>query len=155
MATIIRIIGALAICAGIALVAFALMPLSEGKGLALPGWFLLGEAATVISGGIVAFALGQLIAINQNVADSMAGLYDHIRGQDADEAPEPRAAAPAREAFANIPNYDPRRDPPVVRESSYRSRTVLTLQDGTIAVETSSGWKRFRTIRDFDRLSPA
>lgn len=154
MATIIRIIGAIAICAGIVLVGFALMPLTEGKGLALPGWFLLGEAATVISGGIVAFALGQLIAINQHMAESMAGLHDFIRDQNGGDEREPQAAPP-REALANIPNYDPRRDPPVVRESSYRARTVLTLEDGTVAVETPSGWKRFRTIRDFDRLSPA
>jgi hypothetical protein len=154
MANFIRLIGAIAICAGIALVAFALKPLAEEKDLALPGWFLLGEAATVISGGVVALALGQLIAVNQRIASSMASLYDHIRGQDAEEEPEPRAAPP-RQSLANIPNYDPRRDPPVVRESSYRARTVLTLEDGTVAVETPSGWKRFRTIRDFDRLSPA
>jgi hypothetical protein len=154
MANIIRFIGVIAICAGLALVAFALMPLTEEKDLALPGWFLLGEAATVISGGIVALALGQLISINQRMAESMAGLYDLIRDQYGASAPEPEAL-PEREALANIPTYDPRRDPPVVKESSYRARTVLTLQDGTIAVETSSGWKRFRTIRDFDRLAPA
>jgi hypothetical protein len=154
MANFIKIIGTIAICAGIALVAFALMPLREGKELALPAWFLLGEAATVISGGIVALGLGQLIAVNKRMAESMAGLYDFIRDQNAGEEPEPQAA-PAREAFANIPNYDPRRDPRVVKESSYRARTVLTLEDGTIAVETSSGWKRFRSIRDFDRLAPA
>jgi len=154
MANFIRIIGAIAICAGLALVAFVLKPLTEGNGLALPSWFLLGEAATVISGGIVALALGQLIAVNQRMAESMAGLYDLIRDQYGETEPEPQAA-PEHEALANIPTYDPRRDPPVVRESSYRARTVLTLQDGTVAVETSSGWKRFRSIRDFDRLAPA
>jgi hypothetical protein len=154
MSNFIRLIGAIAICAGIALIALALWPLGTGERLALPSFFMLSTATTAITGGIVALALGQLIAVNKRIAASMASLYDHIRGQDAEEEPEPRAAAP-RQSLANIPNYDPRRDPPVVRESSYRARTVLTLEDGTVAVETPSGWKRFRTIRDFDRLSPA
>ncbi len=154
MANIFRIIGAITILAGLGLIAVALAPLAEGRGLALPGWFLLGQAATAISAGIFALGLGQLIAVNQRIADNIAGLYDYIRNQDGEEEPAPRAA-PARQSLANIPNYDPRRDPPVVKEGTYRARTVLTLEDGTVAVETSSGWKRFRTIRDFDRLMPA
>ena len=155
MANILRIIGLVAICVGLVLMAVGLWPLAMGEKMALLGSYLLSLAATALSGGMVTLGLGQLVAVNQRIGDNIEGLYDYIRNQDSEDEPAPQSrAAPPRQSLANIPTYDPRRDPPVVKESTYRARTVLTLEDGTVAVETPSGWKRFRTIRDFDRLSP-
>jgi hypothetical protein len=82
----------------------------------------------------------------------MEDLFDYLRNQEEEGVP---AAGPQRDIFANVPDYSPRRDPPIVKEGTYREHTVLTLEDGTIAVQTTSGWKRFRRIRDFDRLLTA
>ncbi len=155
MANIIRIIGVVAICTGIALIVVALRPLSEGQSLVMQNFFLLNQAVTAISGGVIALGIGQLIAVNQRISEDMADLYEFIRNRDGEEEETGEAREPPRQSLANVPNYDPRRDPPVVKESTHRARTVLTLKDGTVAVETSQGWKRFRTIRDFDRLLPA
>lgn len=152
MANILRVIGLVAICIGLALVAVALWPLAMGEKLALLGSYLLSLAATAISGGMVTLGLGQLVAVNQRVADGMDNLLAYISNQDGEAASH---AEPAPEAFANVPSYDPRRDPPIVKEGTYRTHTVLTLEDGTVAIETPAGWKRFRTIRDFNRLLPA
>jgi hypothetical protein len=149
MANILRIIGAIGICAGLTLLAVSLAPLVRGEPLALTGPFLITQAAVATSAGIIALGLGQLIAISQDIAESMANLLDHMRSRDEEDAP---AAEPESDVFANVPNYSPRRDPPIVREGTYRSHTVLTLEDGTVAIQTPSGWKRFQRIRDFDRL---
>ncbi|MGE0240457.1 MAG: hypothetical protein AB7S59_17185 [Parvibaculaceae bacterium] len=152
MASILRIVGAIGIVIGLVLIAVALAPLARGQPFALIGSFLITQAAAAISAGIIAVGFGQLIAVNQRVADNTARLLDYIRHQDEDGAP---AAGSARDIFANVPDYSPRRDPPIVKEGTYRDHTVLTLEDGAIAVQTTSGWKRFRRIRDFDRLLTA
>jgi hypothetical protein len=150
MANILRIIGAIGICAGLTFLAVTLAPLVRGEPLALTGPFLITQAAVAISAGIIALGLGQLIAVSQDMAESMASLLDHMRSRDVEE--DAPAAEPERDVFANVPNYSPRRDPPIVREGTYLSHTVLTLEDGTVAIQTPSGWKRFQRIRDFDRL---
>ena len=152
MANVFRIIGAVAVVAGLILIAAALAPLMDGKPLALLGSFLLTQAVAAISAGIIALGFGHLIAVNERVAENIEELVDYIRGQDEESAPEP---SPGHDAFANVPDYSPRRDPRIVKEGTYRDHTVLTLEDGTVAVQTTSGWKRFRRIRDFDRLLPA
>jgi hypothetical protein len=152
MANILRIIGAIGICAGLTLIAVTLAPLVRGEALALAGPFLISQAAVGIFAGIIALGLGQLIAVNQDMAESMAGLLDHMRSQGEEDEEEAPAPTPGHDIFANVPNYSPRRDPPIVKEGTYRSHTVLTLEDGTLAIQTPSGWKRFQRIRDFDRL---
>jgi hypothetical protein len=152
MANMFRIVGAIGIGAGLVLIALALWPLMNGQPLALLGSFLLTQAVAAISAGVIAMGFGQLIAINQRVADGIEGLVDYIRNQDEESAPAPSTS---RDVFANVPDYSPRRDPPIVREGTHRNHTVLSLEDGTIAVQTTSGWKRFRRIRDFDRLLTA
>lgn len=151
MANTFRVIGLVAICAGLVFIVLALVPLAQGQPIALLGSPVVTQAMAAITAGIVALALGQLIAVNHRMAESMASLLAHIKNEDGGSAEEPQAA-PARDAFAHVPSYDPRRDPPVVKEGTYRAYTVLTLRDGTIAIETQEGWKRFRTIQDFDRL---
>lgn len=152
MANILRVVGAILIGVGLILIAVALLPLLHREPLALSGSFFLTQAAAAISAGIIALGLGQLIAVNQRVADNIEGLVAYIRDQDEEDAP---AAGSPRDIFANVPDYSPRRDPPIVKEGTYRDHTVLTLEDGTVAIQTTSGWKRFRRIRDFDRLLPA
>lgn len=152
MANILRVVGAIGIGVGLILIVLALLPLLHGEPLALSGSFFLTQAAAAISAGIIALGLGQLIAVNQRVADNIEGLVAYIRDQDEEDAP---AAGSQRDIFANVPDYSPRRDPPIVKEGTYRDHTVLTLEDGTVAIQTTSGWKRFRRIRDFDRLLPA
>lgn len=154
MATVFRIIGAIAIGVGLFLVAVALAPLMEGKPLAVLGSFYLTQAVAAISAGIIALGVGQLIAVNERVADSIDELIDYIRDEDEGEDSIP-APSNGRDVFANVPDYSPRRDPRIVKEGTYRDHTVLTLEDGTVAVQTTSGWKRFRKIRDFDRLLTA
>jgi hypothetical protein len=152
MASHFRIIGAIGLIAGLTLIAVALAPLVQGQPLALLGSFLLTQAVAAISAGVIALGLGQLIAVNQRVADDVASLVDYFQGQE--EAGAPMAGS-VRDVFANVPDYKPRRDPPIVKEGTYRDHTVLTLQDGTVAVQTTSGWKRFRRIHDFERLLTA
>jgi hypothetical protein len=113
---------------------------------------ILTQAVAALAAGVVALGLGQLIAVNQRVADNIENLLESIRNQDAESGPTPSSS---RDVFANVPDYSPRRDPPIVKEGTYREHTVLTLEDGTVAVQTPSGWKRFRRIRDFDRLLTA
>jgi hypothetical protein len=152
MANLLRIVGAIGIIIGLGLIALALAPMMEGQPLALIGSPLITQAAVAIGAGIIALGFGQLIAVSQNVADSVGDLLDYIRNQD-----EPGAAetSTSRDVFANVPDYSPRHDPPIVKEGMYRDHTVLTLEDGTVAVQTTSGWKRFRRIRDFERLLTA
>ena len=152
MANILRVVGAIVIAVGLILIAAALMPLVRGEPFALSASFFLNQAAAAIAVGIIAMGLGQLIAVNQRVANNIEGLAAYIRDQDEQGAP---AAGSQRDIFANVPDYSPRRDPPIVKEGTYRDHTVLTLEDGTVAIQTTSGWKRFRRIRDFDRLLPA
>jgi hypothetical protein len=116
--------------------------------------YLVTQAGTAFIVGVLAVGLGQLIAINDRIADNMTDLLALIRPRD-DEAAEAQRGEPAREAFDSVPSYDPRRDPRIVKEGTYRSRTVLTLEDGSVVIETPAGWKRFRTIREYDRLLPA
>jgi hypothetical protein len=151
MANILRIVGAIGICAGLTLIAVTLAPLVRGEPLALTGQFLITPAAFAISAGVIALGLGQLIVINQDMADTMTSFLHHIRSRN-EYAEDVRAPSPARDVFASVPSYSPRRDPPIVEEGTYRSHTVLTLEDGTVAVQTPSGWKRFQRIGDFDRL---
>jgi hypothetical protein len=152
MANILRIAGAIGILIGLGLIALAVLPVAQGQPVSLIGSPLLTPAVIAVSAGIIALGFGQLIAINQSVADNMADLLDYIRSQDEAGAP---AAGTVHDAFANVPDYSPRRDPPIIKEGTYRDHTVLTLEDGTVAVQTTSGWKRFRKIRDFDRLLTA
>jgi len=105
-----------------------------------------------MAAGIVALGFGQLIAVNQRVADNMESLLSQLRHRD--EAAGPVAGS-SQDVFSNVPDYSPRRDPPIVKEGMYREHTVLTLEDGTVAVQTPAGWKRFRRIRDFERLLTA
>jgi hypothetical protein len=152
MANVLRVVGAIAIAVGLILIAAALMPLVKGEPFSFSGSFFLNLAVAAIVIGILALGFGQLIAVNQRVADNIEGLAAYIRDQDEQGAP---AAGSQRDIFANVPDYSPRRDPPIVKEGTYRDHTVLTLEDGTVAIQTTSGWKRFRRIRDFDRLLPA
>lgn len=154
MANIFRIVGAIGIIVGLVLIALALAPL-VGVNLATPigGPPLMMQAVAALAAGVVALGFGQLIAVNQRVADNMDNLLDYIRNHQ-DEEPAP-AAGSSHDVFANIPDYSPRRDPPIVKEGTYREHTVLTLEDGTVAVQTPAGWKRFRRIRDFERLLTA
>jgi hypothetical protein len=153
MANIFRILGALGIIFGLVLIALALAPL-VGWNFSTPiGPPFMMQPVAALAAGIVALGLGQLIAVNQRVADNMETLLDHLRRQP-DEEPAP-AAGSSQDVFANIPDYSPRRDPPIVKEGTWRDHTVLTLEDGTVAVQTPAGWKRFRRIRDFERLLTA
>ena len=124
-------------------------PLVGGNSSSPIGAPLIAQGVAALVAGILALGFGQLIAVNQRVADNMDNLLDYIRSQDRDTAP---AAGSSRDVFANVPDYSPRRDPPIVKEGTYREHTVLTLEDGTVAVQTQSGWKRFRRIRDFERV---
>ena len=153
MANILRLLGAIGIIVGLVLIALSLAPLA---GLNLPtqiGAPFMMQAIAALGAGVVALALGHLIAVNQRVADNVENLLDHIRRQQSDEPVA--AAGSSQDVFANVPDYSPRRDPPIVKEGTYREYTVLTLEDGTVAVQTPSGWKRFRRIRDFDRMLTA
>jgi hypothetical protein len=151
MANLFRIVGVIGIIVGLALVALALAPLT-GSNVSTPiGPAFIAQGVAALAGGVLALGLGQLIALNQRVADNMDNLLDYIRNQDRDGP----VAGPSRDVFANVPDYSPRRDPPIVKEGTYREHTVLTLEDGTVAVQTPSGWKRFRRIRDFERLLTA
>ncbi|MGE0007367.1 MAG: hypothetical protein AB7S92_17480 [Parvibaculaceae bacterium] len=152
MANIMRFVGVIGIVAGLVLIAVAAAPLVQGQPFALAGSALLTQALVAISAGVIVLGLGQLIALNDRLADSMEGFLDYMRGEDEAGAPP---AGSARDIFANVPDYSPRRDPPIVKEGTYRDHTVLTLEDGTVAVQTTAGWKRFRRIRDFDRLLTA
>jgi hypothetical protein len=154
MANLIRAIGVAAICIGLVLLVVALWPLVEGRALAILSSFLLTQGVAAISAGIITLSLGQLISVNQRLADDMEKFLDHVSSGNGEEIGAP-LQEPPREAYANVPNYDPRRDPKIVKEGSYRSHTVLTLEDGSVVIETPAGWKRFRTIRDFDRLMTA
>jgi hypothetical protein len=154
MVNIFRIIGVIAILAGIAIAGIGLAPVVQGQPFALLGSFLVTQAVAAITAGIIALGFGHLIAVSQRVAENTAGLLDYIRNQDGEGAEAP-AANSGRDVFADVPDYSPRRDPPIVKEGVYRDHTVLTLEDGTVAVQTTSGWKRFRRIRDFDRLLTA
>jgi hypothetical protein len=152
MAYIFRIVGAIGIIVGLVIIGLVLAPLA-GWNFSTPiGPFFIPQGVAALAAGVIALALGQLISVNQRMADNMESLLDYIRKQDDEPAP---AAGSARDIFANVPDYSPRRDPPIVKEGTYREHTVLTLEDGTIAVQTTSGWKRFRRIRDFDRLLTA
>jgi hypothetical protein len=152
MANIFRIVGAIGIIVGLVLIALSLAPLA-GVNLPMPfGPPFMMQAVAALAAGAVALGFGQLIAVSQRVADNMESLLDYIRRQDAEPAP---AAGSSQDVFANVPDYSPRRDPPIVKEGTYREHTVLTLEDGTVAVQTASGWKRFRRIRDFERLLTA
>jgi hypothetical protein len=126
--------------------------LVQGQAFALLGSFLVTQGVAVVSAGIIALGFGQLISVNQLVVENTASLLDYIRNQDGEGA-EPQSGG--RDVFADVPDYSPRRDPPIVKEGVYRDHTVLTLEDGTVAVQTTSGWKRFRRIRDFERLLTA
>ena len=154
MANILRIVGIVGILIGLALIARALAPLAHGQSFEMLGPIFTTEAAAALSVGIIALGFGQLIAVNQRMADHMETLADYITSQEEGAAGAP-AAGSARDVFANVPDYSPRRDPPIVKEGMYREHTVLTLEDGTVAVQTTSGWKRFRRIRDFERLLTA
>jgi hypothetical protein len=153
MAYIFRIVGAIGIIVGLVIIGIVLAPLAGWNFSAQIGPFFIPQGVAALAAGIIALGLGQLISVNQRMADNLESLLDHIRKQE--EEPAPTAAGSARDIFANIPDYSPRRDPPIVKEGTYREHTVLTLEDGTIAVQTTSGWKRFRRIRDFDRLLTA
>jgi hypothetical protein len=154
MASFFRILGAIGIGAGFALIGLALWPLKEGQPVALAGSPFITQATAAILIGIIGLGFSQLIAVNQRTARSLEGLRAYFREQD-DGSAEAPAAAPGRDILANIPNYRPDRDPPVVKEGTYRDYAVLTLEDGSLVVHTTSGWKRFRQIRDFDRLLTA
>jgi hypothetical protein len=152
MANILRIVGAIGIIIGLVLIALPLAPLVGGNFSTPIGPAFIPQGVAALAAGVVALGLGQLIAVNQRVADNMENILDHIRRQEAEPAP---AAGSSNDVFANVPDYSPRRDPPIVKEGTYREHTVLTLEDGTVAVQTHSGWKRFRRIRDFERLLTA
>jgi hypothetical protein len=152
MANFFRIVGAIGIIVGLALIALALAPLAVSNFSTPIGPPFIAQGVATLAAGVLALGLGQLIAVNQRVADNMDNLLDYIRNQDRDTAP---VAGSSRDIFANVPDYSPRRDPPIVKEGTYREHTVLTLEDGTVAVQTPSGWKRFRRIRDFERLLTA
>jgi uncharacterized protein YacL len=152
MAYVFRIVGAIGIIVGLALIALALAPLAGWNFSTPMGPPFVMQGVALLAVGVVALGFGQLIAVNQRVADNMESLLDYIRRQDEESAP---AAGSSHDVFANIPDYSPRRDPPIVKEGTYREHTVLTLEDGTVAVQTPSGWKRFRRIRDFERLLSA
>src|SRR5262249_36653449 len=153
MAHIFRIVGAIGIAVGLVLIALALAPL-VGWNFPTPfGPPFMMQAVAALAAGVVALGLGQLIAINQRVADNLENFLEHMR-QRPDEESVPAAGA-SHDVFANVPDYSPRRDPPIVKEGTYRDHTVLTLEDGTVAVQTPAGWKRFRRIRDFERLLTA
>jgi hypothetical protein len=152
MAYIFRIVGAIGIIVGLALIALALAPLAGWNFSTPMGPPFVMQGVALLAVGVVALGFGQLIAVNQRVADNMESLLDYIRRQDEEPA---SAAGSSHDVFANIPDYSPRRDPPIVKEGTYREHTVLTLEDGTVAVQTPSGWKRFRRIRDFERLLSA
>ena len=154
MANVIRAIGATAIIIGLILIIAAFWPMMEGKPFAVLSSFLLNQAVAALSAGIVTLGIGQLIAVNERVAENMEELLDHMR-PEAPENPTAPVKEPPREALADVPNYNPRRDPRIVKEGTYRSHTVLTLEDGSVVIETKAGWKRFRTLRDFDRLATA
>jgi hypothetical protein len=155
MAIIFRIIGVIAILGGIGLIGLALAPLVQGQTFALLGSFLVTQGVAAVSAGIIALGFGQLLTVNQRVVENTASLLDYIRNQDGERAEGAEAQAGGRDVFANVPDYSPRRDPPIVKEGVYRDHTVLTLEDGTVAIQTTSGWKRFRRIRDFERLLTA
>jgi hypothetical protein len=154
MANVIRFIGVAAIGVGLILLAVSFWPLTQGQPFAILSSFLLNQAVAAISAGIITLGIGQLIAVNERVAENMEDLLDHLRPETA-ENPTAPAKDPPREALADVPSYNPRRDPRIVKEGTYRSHTVLTLEDGSVVIETKAGWKRFRTLRDFDRLSTA
>lgn len=153
MANVFRILGAIGIILGLGLIALALAPLVyPAASFPFLGPSVMTQAVGALAAGVVALGFGQLTAVNQRVADNMENLLTQIRRRD--EEPPP-AAGPSQDVFANVPDYSPRRDPPIVKEGMYREHTVLTLEDGTVAVQTHSGWKRFRRIRDFERLLTA
>jgi hypothetical protein len=153
MAHILRIVGAIGIIIGLVLIALALAPLA-GWNFSTPlGPPFMMQAVAALAAGVVALGLGQLVAVNQRLADNTENLLDYLRRRP-DEEPAP-AVGSSQDVFANVPDYSPRRDPPIVKEGTWRDHTVLTLEDGTVAVQTPSGWKRFRRIRDFERLLTA
>jgi hypothetical protein len=150
MANILRIVGAIGIILGLGLIALALAPLVQnGASVASFGSAFTTQAVAALAAGVVGLGLGQLISVNQRIADNTENLLDYLRNHDQEPAP---AASSSRDVFANVPDYSPRRDPPIVKEGTYREHAVLTLEDGTVAVQTTSGWKRFRRIRDFEHL---
>lgn len=156
MANIFRIIGALGLVLGIATIVWVLLGPLLGQPPLAQAPLYLNLAITAVMTGIFALGLGQLIAIAQRVEENTAGILDFVRGQEGGEPAE--AAPPAQvghDVFANVPDYSPRRDPPIVKEGTYRDHTILTLEDGTVAIQTTAGWKRFRRVRDFDRLLSA
>ncbi|WP_119392284.1 hypothetical protein [Taklimakanibacter lacteus] len=154
MANLIRAIGVAAIFIGLVLLFLALLPLVQGRSLAILNSFLLTQGVAALSAGIITLGIGQLIVVNERLADNLENFVAHVRGEDSEQIGAP-PREPPREAFANVPSYDPRRDPKIVKEGSYRSHTVLTLEDGSVVIETPAGWKRFRSIRDFERLVSA
>jgi hypothetical protein len=155
MANIFRIIGTIGLVLGIVTIGWVLLGPRFGQPPLPLAPLYLNQAVAAIVGGIIALGLGQLIAVAQRVEENTAGILDYVRGQ---ESSEPAEAAPAQnghDVFANVPDYSPRRDPPIVKEGTYRDHTILTLEDGTVAIQTTAGWKRFRRVRDFDRLLSA
>jgi hypothetical protein len=155
MANIFRIVGAIGLVLGIATFAWVLLGPYLGQPPIPLAALYLNQAVAAVMGGIIALGLGQLIAVAQRVEENTAGILDFVRGQEGGEPAETIPAQNGHDVFANVPDYSPRRDPPIVKEGTYRDHTILTLEDGTVAIQTTSGWKRFRRVRDFDRLMSA
>ncbi len=155
MAMSLRVLGGIGIFLGLVLLAAGFEPLTDGRPFAVFSSYLVTQAGVAITAGLIALGLGQLIAINERLSQNIEDLLDLMRPQEAETAPAPQKVQPPRETLDKVPSYNPRKDPPIVKEGTYRSHTVLTLEDGSIVIETTAGWKRFRTVRDYDRLMPA
>lgn len=69
-------------------------------------------------------------------------------------APAPRPAAPPADIEPEV--YDAGKHPPAIEEWAYEDLRVMTLQDGSVAVELDGIWYRFSNVEDMlTYLSPA